>query len=183
MPDLRIPIPQGQKASFSSQRGKFSQVPTFTGQQQDVQNQILQQLLQANPQIFEYLTQLLQGSPESTAAFEEPYLRQFKRQIVPGLAEQFGASAGSHGSLSSSGLNQSLSQGATDLQTNLASLREGLRGQAINQLQSFLNPGFQSSFQNIYHPPTEGFFNKFLGSFAGGAGQGLGRSLFGGFGG
>ena len=158
-------------------QGKFQQVPTFTGGQQELQNQILQQLLQANPQIFQYLTSLLSGSPESTAAFEEPYLRQFQQQIVPGIAERFGGAAGSHGSLSSSGLNQSLAAAGTDLQSNLAALREGLKGQAVSGLQSFISPGFQSSFENVYQPPKSNFFQNFLGGLAGGAGQAGGLGI------
>ncbi len=156
----------------------FKQLPTLNQGQQDVQNQILQQLLQANPQIFQYLTSLLQGGPEATAAFNEPYLRQFQQEIVPGITERFGGQAGSSGALNSSGLNQSLAAAGSNLEATLASLREGLKGQAVNSLQSYLNPGFQSSFQTIYKEPRPNFLQQispFLGSILGkGLSAGLG---------
>lgn len=82
-----------------------------------------------------YLSSLLSGNPEATAAFEAPYLRQFNEQIVPGLAERFaGMGAGAQ---SSSAFNQALGAAGAGLQENLASLREGLRFQAVPQALGF----------------------------------------------
>lgn len=78
-----------------------------------------------------FLQSLLSGSPEATAAFEAPYMRQFNEQIIPQLAERFsGAGAGAQ---SSSAFQQALGQSGADLSERLAALKGNLGMQAAGQ--------------------------------------------------
>lgn len=156
----------GRRALFGD-RGKAQQIPTMTPEQKQLQQQLIQQLGQLYPEAFGRLQELLGGDDEAFSKFEAPFLRQFEREILPGIAERFGGSAGSHGALSSGGLNQALAQAGTDLSTNLASLRGGLQQQALSQLQGLSGTAFQPSFAPAYRPPTGGF----LGSALSGLGQ------------
>lgn len=160
----------GRKSLFGD-KGKFQQVPRFTPEQQQLQSQLLEGLGQLSPEIFSRLQELLGGDDEAFSKFEAPFLRQFERQVLPGIAERFGGSAGSHGALSSGGLNQALAQAGTDLSTNLASLRGGLQQQALGQIQGLFGTGFQPSFESVYRQPRTGL----LGGLAQGAGSGLGQ--------
>lgn len=163
----------GRKTLFG-QQGKQIPIQTMTPEQRDLQNQIIQQLGQLTPEAFARLSELLGGDDESFSKFEQPYLRQFERDIIPRIMERFGGSAGSHGALSSGGLNQSLAQAGTDLSTNLASLRGGMQQNALSQLQGLLGAGFQSQFSPAYRPPTGGLLGGMApGLGALGAGYGL----------
>jgi hypothetical protein len=163
------------------------------------QKNILQQLLSSlqgqntnigqNPlfqQGSQYIQQLLSGSPQSTAAFEAPAMRQFNEQIVPGLAERFsGLGAGSQ---SSSAFQQALGQAGAGLAENLQSLRSGLQMQGAQQgLQYAQQP--ISNYQGLaglgLGTQTRGFMQKqlpfwqqLLTGLSGGAGQ-IGGGFFG----
>jgi hypothetical protein len=76
-----------------------------------------------------YLSGLLNQSPEAMQKFEAPYLRQFNEQTVPGLAEQFSGM----GAQNSSAFGQTMGSAASGLQENLAALRGGLGLQASQQ--------------------------------------------------
>lgn len=168
---------KGRQTAFG-QSGKFLQAPTFSPEQQQYQNQILQGLGQLTPDMFARLQELLGGDEEALSKFEQPYLRQFERDIIPRITERFGGALGSHGALSSGGLNQALAQAGTDLQTNLAALRGGFQQQALSQLQGLMGTGLQSRFAPTYRPPTGGI----LGGIApglGALGAGLAAKQFG----
>lgn len=160
------------------QKGGFEQYPTQTPQQSQYQNQILELLQGATPDAFNYISQILGNDPEAFKDFEQPFINQFEQEIVPDIAERLGGKAGSHGSLSSSGLFRQTAQAGKDLETNLASLRSGLKNQALSQLQSFINPATQSAFGTAYRPETGGF----LGSAGGPAIAALIKYLTGGAG-
>src|SRR3990172_839373 len=70
------------------QKYKTKQFPIFTPQQQGYQNQILQGLSGALPSGFQYLQNILSGSPESQQAMAAPYLRHFQESTIPGIAER-----------------------------------------------------------------------------------------------
>ena len=165
-PALGLKTRKGREFLFGK-KGKTGQIQTLTPQQQEFQNQILKSLQQLYPQAFQNLEGILSGSPDAFRAFEAPALRQFEQEIVPGILERLGASAGSHGGFSSSGLSQALSAGARDLSTNLAAQRAGLQNQALSQLGSLGNIGLGQSFIPTYQAPTPGF----LGGLAPAAGQ------------
>jgi len=139
-----------------------------------------------------YLQQLLSGSPESSAAFEAPAMRQFNEQIIPGLAERFsGLGAGAQ---SSSAFQQALGQAGAGLSENLQALRSGLQfgglghalgysQQPISNLLGFGQLGLGTQMKG-YAPKQPGFLQQLLSALAGGAGQAAGRfgtSFLGGF--
>lgn len=164
--------------------------------------QVLQQLqsgqgnIQQSPlfqQGSSFLQSLLSGSPEATAAFEAPFMRQFHEQTIPQLAERFAGL----GAQSSSAFNQALGAAGSGLQEQLAALRGNLGLQAADQglgyaqqpisnLQSFLQTGLGTQSQ-AYVPKQKPFWQELLTGLSGGAGQALGMlgggwagSLFGG---
>jgi hypothetical protein len=158
---------RGGRRFLFGQKGKPMRFDTFSPEQKSFQDQIIQGLSQAGPEALNRLTQLLSGDDEAFSAFEAPYLRRFEREIAPGIAERF-AGMGSHGALSSGGLNQALSQAGRDLSTDLAALRGGLQQNALGQLQGYSTLGLSPRFQTAYRPPTGGLF----GGMAQGVGQG-----------
>jgi hypothetical protein len=174
---------------------KMQQIPRFTPEQQSLLNNILGQLQGQNTNITQnplyqggssYLQELLSGSPESTAAFEAPYKRQFNEEIVPGLAERFsGAGAGSQ---RSSAFQNALGQAGAGLSERLASLREGLRSgasqqalgyaqQPISNFSGLAGLGLTPSFESFLRPQTGGFLGGLFGGAAQGAGQAGGSAL------
>lgn len=123
----------------------------------------------------QYLMDLLDPSSDVYKKFEEPYMKQFEQEIVPGIAERFaGASPMGGGALSSSGFGQSLSAAGGQLQSQLASMKEGLRNQAVQGLMNQYNQmaglgmGVQP-FGYQYQQASPGLFQN----LAGGAAQGL----------
>jgi hypothetical protein len=126
----------------------YDRVSTLDKGQQGVSSSLMQlimQLLQGgggniqqNP-LYQsgasYIQNLLSGSPESTAAFEAPHLRQFNEQTVPMLAERFSGQGA--GAQRSSAFQQALGSAGAGLQENLAALRAGLQGQAANQALTY----------------------------------------------
>lgn len=121
------------------------------------------------PQIMQYLSQLLSGSPEAMQAFEAPYMRKFQEEIVPGLAERFAG----QGALSSSGFQQSLGQAGAGLTENLAALREGLRSQAAGQGMGAIQDLLGLQTQGLV-PKKKSFLEQLLLGLSGGVGQGIG---------
>ena len=131
-----------------------------------------------------WLQNILSGSPEAFQAFEAPLMNQFNEQIVPAIAERFGAIAGNRGS---SGLSNSLAQAARGLSTDIAGVRAGLQqgaaGQALNYAQqpySNMLSGFGiQSFENNERPGREGLISPILSgigaAFAGPVGSSLGN--------
>jgi len=179
----------------------YQKIPTMTRGQSGFLQQLLSQLSGQNANIGQnplfqqgsnYLQQLLSGSPESSAAFEAPAMRQFNEQIIPGLAERFsGMGAGAQ---SSSAFQQALGQAGAGLSENLQALRSGLQfgglghalgysQQPISNLQGLGGLGLGSQAFG-YAPKQQGFLKQLLSALAGGVGQGagmLGTSFLGGF--
>lgn len=69
--------------------------------------------------------------------FEAPYLRQFREEIVPGLAERFTGGDAQH----SSAFQQALGGAAAGLTENLAALKGNLINQMLNQQLQGANVG------------------------------------------
>jgi hypothetical protein len=159
------------------------------------QKQLLQQLLgslqgqssniQQSPlfqQGSSFLQNLLSGSPEASAAFEAPYMRQFNEQTIPGLAERFsGMGAGAQ---NSSAFSQALGAAGAGLQENLASLRGqmqlgglgqalGYAQQPISNLQGFSQLGLGTNTM-AFAPKPQPWWQKLLTGLGGGAAQGGG---------
>jgi hypothetical protein len=160
-------------------KGEMQQVPTMTGGQSDLLNQLLGGLTGGGfgggttGAGMEGLFKLLSGDTE---AFEAPLMRQFQESTIPGIAERFsGLGAGAQGS---SAFSQGLSSAGAGLSEQLGSMRGGLQQQGLSQLMNMMNMGLGTkSFENVYKPPTQGFMQ----GMSGGIGSFLGNKLFGGF--
>jgi hypothetical protein len=170
----------------------YSSFNTGTKQQSNFLQQLLSQLtgqssdIGQNPlfqQGSNYLQQLLSGSPESSAAFEAPAMRQFNEQIIPGIAERFsGLGAGAQ---SSSAFQQALGQAGAGLSENLQALRSGLQMQGaqqglqyaqqpISNLQGFGSLGLGTQTKG-FMPKQQPFWQQLLAGLSGGAGQAAGN--------
>lgn len=155
---------------------QFRQVPNISPEQQQLLNQLLGGLGQNLGYGQEYLGQMLQGGPEATQAFSAPYMRQFREQILPEIGERYAGVGG----LSSSGFQQELGQAGAGLSERLASLREDLRGQAMDRLQNLLQTGLGTQATQGYYTPSyrsSGMFQGILSGGAQGMGMGLGSGL------
>lgn len=166
--------------------------------QQEGLNQLLQNPLASNPlykQGSNYLQNLLGGGNEAYQQFEQPLLDQFQQQIIPQIAERFAGMGTGAGASSSSGLNQSLSQGMKDLGSILgqqrANLTAGSLGQAsqyaqqpINNLLSALGirsfqPYQTSGTQGLVPPLASGALAGITGGLGMGLGNMFGQNIFG----
>lgn len=164
----------GLLSRSKGKKGKYGQAPTLTPQQQAYQNQVLQSLQQLTPEAFQYLSGILSQDPEALRAYEAPAIRQFQRELLPLLGEEYGGKAGSQGALRSGAYDIAASQGLVDLSTNLAAQRASLQDQALARLQGFANIGQQQAGVPTYTPPTPGFGQRFGSALAeGGLGYGL----------
>jgi hypothetical protein len=140
-----------------------------------------------------FLTQLLQGKNEPNYEnAQKPYLENFQQNIVPGLYERFGAQGTGAGALSSSGFQNSLAQAGRGLQSDLAAMTEGLKGNYRNQqlqgagqslqyaqqpYNNLLNALGIRSFENAYQPGSEGLLGGIGSGFGSGFGDNFGNSF------
>jgi len=137
---------------------QMQQFQNYTPQQQQFMDMMLQQGGQGMQDSWKYLMQIMSGDPQATQAFEAPYMREFQESTIPNIAEQF-ASLDAQGS---SAFGQSLSSAGAGLQENLAALREGLKMQAIQQMQGMVGMGTGQQFENVMRPETSGFLETFI---------------------
>lgn len=147
---------------------KTQQMPLFSPEQQAFMDMLLQGTKPGVQSGMEYLSQLLSGDEKEMDIFEAPLRRQYEEQTIPSLAERFA----SLDAQDSSAFGQALGQAGAGLTENLAALRQGLKMQALQQLQGLFTPGLGQRQENILRPGTSGF----LGGVAQGAGQGLGQA-------
>ena len=163
----------------------YSATSTFNPQQAQAFQQLLASMMGQNANVSEnpafqagssYLQNLLSGSPEAFAAFEQPYRTQFEQQTIPGLAERFAGL----GAQSSSAFQNALGSAGAGLQEQLASLRSGLQMQALPQALGYAQQPF-SNLQSLLGMNTQAFLQKQMPfwqqlslGLAGGLGQGLG---------
>lgn len=159
-----------QKQLFQMLTGSMQDqgMPEFLGQNQGYQNGL------------NYLQNLYSQSPDAFDHFSAPYIRQFKEEIVPGLAERFSMAGGKN----SSAFNQAMGRAAEGLQTNLASQLESLKSSLLPQLLGYSQAPFDQyqgllnnalgmrTFENVYQPGSSGLLGNALTGFA----QGLGGS-------
>jgi hypothetical protein len=141
---------------------KMQQLPTHSGQQQEFQNNLLQQLsgqdynLNNNPlyqQGGDYYSGLMQDTPQSYDKFKAPMMREFNEEIMPGIGEQFAGVGG----LSSSGFQQAATGAGAGLSERLGALRAGMQERGAQgalqyaqapsqQAQSWANTAMDSPF-------------------------------------
>ena len=98
-------------------------------------------------------------------------MRQFREEIIPGLAEQF-AGMGS-GGLSSSGFRNATVHAGRDLSERLGRIRAELRNQAAGNLSNLGQFGLGQFNENIYREKQPGLLGS-LGNLTGQAAGALG---------
>jgi len=146
---------------------KMQQASTMTGGQSELLEKLLGQMSGGGTGM-EYLQNILSGD---TSQFEQPLMRQFHQQTIPGLAQRFsGAGAGAQ---SSSAFQQALGGAGAGLSENLGALRGNLQMQAANTMQGTLgNLLGQRSFPNIFRPSSPGIFGSMMPGIGSGIGTG-----------
>jgi len=138
---------------------RFEQIDKFDPQRQAAFNQLLQTVL---PQL---LSSIQDGGFEPIAEREK---QRFMQETVPSLAERFtGMGAGAQ---RSSGFQEALARGGSELGTNLAALGSQFGMQRQSQLMNLLGMGLTPQQETGFFPGRTGF----LGALAPGIGQGLG---------
>lgn len=169
------------KSTYSKgQQGIIDQigkaVQGMSGQQDITQNQGYQQGQ-------EWLNNLY-NDPQFFNAFEAPLQRQFQEQTIPDLANRF-ASMGSGGAMGSTGFRNQLAREGSNLGTNIAALRGQMQQQGVNQQLGYAQQPFSNMMQlltgaltpynNVYQPPSGGFFGNIGAGLMSGAAQGYGQ--------
>jgi len=160
---------------FPGKQGEMKALPTMSGGQQDLFQQLLSGLSGGNAgggamgSGMNFLQGILGGD---TSKFEAPLMRQFNEQTVPGIAERFsGMGAGSQGS---GAFGQQLGAAGAGLSENLGALRGGLQMQALSPLMEMLRMGVSTpTFQWQQMPGSQGAGS----AMAPGIGQGIGKGL------
>lgn len=160
---------------FGGKKGKVKQASKYTPQQILFMQNMLEGSQPGMLQGMDYLTKMISGDESAYAKFEKPYMTQFNQEIIPALAERF---AGMDAQ-SSSAFGQALGGAGAGLMENLAALREGLRSQALSQLQGMSGIGLQQQFENYYQPAQASPMATIMPAI----GKIIGAGLGGGFGG
>lgn len=101
----------------------------------------------------DFLMKLLSGDPEMMSEFQQPYLNEFNQQTIPGLAEQFAGLGGT----SSSGFNNSITQAASGLQSNLAALRGKMQQEGLSQALGFASKPYEQRLGALSIDPYQFF--------------------------
>lgn len=180
----------GLSHAFGGQgKDQYKQISRLTPEQQSALKRILDSGIETTP-LYQsgsnYLQQILSGDPSAMKAFEAPYMRQYEEQTIPGIAERFGGL----GAGSSSGLNQTLAQAGTGLQSDLASLRANLQQGAATQALQYAQQPYSNlqnalginAFENVMTPGRPSFLSSVFSGMAGGMSGMAGQSLMGGLG-
>lgn len=128
--------------------------------------------------------QFLDPNSQAYRDFEDPYIREFEQQTVPGLAEKFAGYGAESGALSSSGFGQALGSAGANLKSTLANLKAQMMRTAAQDLFGQYNQQSATalgtnSFTNAYQPGTKGFGANALEGIAGGFGQAAGQNAYG----
>lgn len=109
--------------------------------------------------VADYYRGLLGNDSADFQAFAAPELRNFREQILPGIAEQF-AGMGAGGLTSSGFQNSSVGAGA-DLSERLGALRAQLRQSGAAGLQGLGQFGLRPTVENIERPAQPGLLESF----------------------
>ena len=172
---------------------QLNKVDTLNPQQGNLQQSILQWLqsqsgqgeqdITQNPlyaQAMEALMGQINGSDQAYQNFSQPYMRQFQEDILPMIRGQYGNQG-----YGSSAQDLALGRAGENLQGTLASLRESLRSNAINQALPFAQQPI-SNYQNMLTQglgtPSFAYHNQkgspgFLGELSKGLGSAAGQDL------
>jgi len=149
--------------------GEIKPLPTISPEQQALMSQLMGGLRSPLKAGLGSLSDILSGN---VGAYQRPAMRQFREQIVPGIAERFsGMGAGAQ---SSSAFPQALGQAGAGLAEQLAMQKAGLQQQGLGQLQSLLGMTMQPQFQYQQIPGTQGALSSIFGGLGSAIGTGLG---------
>jgi len=149
-------------------KGRIQAMPTMGPEQQGLMGSLIGGLGGPMGSGMETLQQMLSGSPEALQAYQQPMMRQFEEQTIPGIAERFtGMGAGAQ---RSSAFPQALGQAGAGLMENLAAQKSQLQMSAMQPLMQMLGLAQQPQFQYQQLPGTQGM----MGPLAQGIGSGLG---------
>lgn len=172
---------------FTGTPEKRERVSTLTPSQMKFQQQLENAAMGRGAQgafgtAADYYRDLLSNENPDLEAFTAPELRQFREQIIPGLAEQF-AGMGS-GGLNSSGFRNAAVGAGTDLAERLGAIRARLRESGAQGLMGIGNRALTpyTDWQTT-QPGTEGFLSSLAPAVGTAAGAFLGGPLGGAFGG
>ncbi len=171
---MQMPQAPGQGNWFTGYGGGFQQLPTMTPGQMGLQ----QQMQGGVGQGMGFYQGLLGGDQRTLDLLSAPLMRQFNREVVPGIAGRF---AGGH-SMRGSAFQNSLARAGTDLQTNIGQIQGNLLQSAAGGLTGMAGHAMQSPFQQVYRPQTPGvadYAAQAAGGFMGGAGMGFAKKIFG----
>jgi hypothetical protein len=137
---------------ISGTKPSLKKFETLNSRQKDVLKDLLKHLeidlpsIKKEPLFKEgksYLSSILSQDPEMMAQFEEPAMRQFQEEIVPGIAERFSGM----GAQSSSAFNQTMGQQAGSLAERLAAMRANLGMGAAQMGLGYAEMPFQQALQ------------------------------------
>lgn len=163
----------------------FEQRSTLTPEQQGLFKQLMAAIQGqgaggAFGQSADYYRNLLSDNSQDIQAFQQPEIRRFQQETIPGLAEQFAGFGSGSGLLGSSGFRNAAATAGADLSERLAAMRTQLRQQAAGNLSQLAQQGLGQYNQNIYRPRQSGFLEEaapaagtIIGTLAGGPVGGL----------
>lgn len=140
------------------------------GQQQNLKNVTNQQNQLAGggyQNAMGILEQYLNPNSDIYRNFEQPYLNEFNQKTLPGIANQYAGQNAMGSGLMTSGFGQALGAAGSNLQAQLAQMKQQYQRQSISDLLNQYNQLTNTSlnarpFENVYNPGTEGSLS-FLG--------------------
>lgn len=159
-------------------KGSMSKLPTMSGGQEQVQQQLLQMIMGLGgqgggvPSAIEMLKRMM--DPNSNQDFENRYRQQYEEEVEPMLAERYAGA----GALSSSGFGQALGAGRRGLERDLAGLSSQRQMQGAGSLLDLYSSMLgqhqgQQTFGYQRNPPSMGLLPSLGGAAL--------RGYFGGF--
>lgn len=105
-------------------------LPTMGGGQKELYDLFKGQVSGGVPDVFQKLLGMARGDQGTFSQMEAPLMRQFEQEILPGIAQRYAG----HGISGSSGMQNSLSNAATNLGTNLQAQRSDLMRQSMHDV-------------------------------------------------
>lgn len=133
----------------------------------------------------DFLQNLLGGGQNAFSQWESPLMQNFNQNIAPGIAQRFAGMGTGAGASSSSGLNNSLAQAGSNLQSQLGALRGNLQMQALPQALAYAQQPYSNQLSGFGISPYEfmeqqgqqGLIPQTVAGIAGGVGSGFGQGV------
>lgn len=150
-------------------------VQRFSPDQEKMLDAITSDVHSTTQPAFHYLRAILQDDPESFKTFAAPYVQSFEQQVIPGILDQIGNTAG----LRSSFLGQQLGQAATALEDRLAAQHELRKQAALDSYGNLAKLGLEPKTQHVVTPGSPGIMGSAFGGLAAGSALGAAGSALG----